>query len=178
MQQTPLVKTESGETNAEVSTDGRWLAYDSDDSREWQVYAEPSPIRTQGRASRWQSDGHRSGPVMAASSSTSHRGNLMSVPIRSGKTWSEVAGAPVKVIDAKRSYLGSASTSETQRPFRMYDYDHGKRRFLMLKPAGESAPSATTSRACRRRELVRGVEAVGPSQVTSWSFDGRSAALC
>ncbi len=29
----------------------------------------------------------------------------------------------------------------------MYDYDHGKRRFLMLKPAGESAPSATTSRA-------------------------------
>ena len=66
---------------------------------------------------------------------------------RPGKTWAEIAGPAVKVLDVKQYFLGTSSTSEAQRPFRMYDYDYRKRRFLMLKPMGEAASTDAADRA-------------------------------
>ncbi len=63
---------------------------------------------------------------------------LMSVPIRPGKTWAEVAGTSVKVLDAQKYFLGNVTNPSAQRTQTMYDYDHRQRRFLMLKPVGEA----------------------------------------
>ena len=46
-----LLKTEANEDDAEISPDGRWLAYDSDESGESEVYVRPFPNVGEGR---WQ----------------------------------------------------------------------------------------------------------------------------
>ena len=40
---TPLVKTLFGERNGEVSPDGRWLAYEANDSGRFEIYVRPFP---------------------------------------------------------------------------------------------------------------------------------------
>ncbi len=39
----PLISTRFVERNAEVSRDGRWLAYQSNDSEQFQIYVRPYP---------------------------------------------------------------------------------------------------------------------------------------
>jgi serine/threonine-protein kinase len=61
----PLLATMFGEANAEVSPDGRWLAYDSDESGKLEVYVRPFPTVDAGR---WQvSTGGGAQPVWARS---------------------------------------------------------------------------------------------------------------
>jgi serine/threonine-protein kinase len=147
IQSIPLIKTPSGETNAVVSPNGRWVAYDSDESKEWQIYVSPYPDPNAGprepvavgRTPLWSGDARELFYLTPA-------GVLMSLPLRPGKTWAEIAGPAVKVLDVKQYFLGTSSTSEAQRPFRMYDYDYRKRRFLMLKPMGEAGPTDTADR--------------------------------
>jgi serine/threonine-protein kinase len=145
IQATPLVKTAAGETNAEVSTDGRWLAYESNGSGEWQVYVSPYPdpnsgphdVVAAGRMPLWSRDGRELFYVTS--------GVLMSVPIGPGTTWSQMAGTPVKVLDTQKYFLGTVTNPAAQRTFRMYDYDHRNRRFLMLKSVEAPEPSEADS---------------------------------
>ena len=46
-----LLATEFGEFNGEVSGDGRWLAYQSNESGQFEIYVRPFPNVNEGR---WQ----------------------------------------------------------------------------------------------------------------------------
>jgi Tol biopolymer transport system component len=39
----PLIQTPASERNAEISPDGRWLAYESNDSGQFQIFVRPFP---------------------------------------------------------------------------------------------------------------------------------------
>ena len=47
----PLIQTPFVERNGEVSPDGRWLAYQANDSGQFEIYVRPFPDVTAGR---WQ----------------------------------------------------------------------------------------------------------------------------
>ena len=64
----PLIATEFSELNAEISPDGRWLAYDSNESGRTEVYVRPFPEVDDGR---WQvSTAGGSWPVWSADGQT------------------------------------------------------------------------------------------------------------
>ena len=48
-QVTPLVQTPFTERNGEVSPDGRWLAYEANDSGSFEIYVRPFPDVASGR---------------------------------------------------------------------------------------------------------------------------------
>jgi serine/threonine-protein kinase len=131
----PLVQTPFVETNAELSPDGRWLAYQSNESGRNEIYVRPFPSVTAGK---WQvSTGGGNQPLWARSGRELFylwMGALMSVPVVPGSAFTP--GPPVKLLDAPY-VLGP------QGP-RMYDVSLDGRRFLMIKesPAAQSAPSA------------------------------------
>ena len=94
----PLVQTEFNEINAKVSPDGRWLAYASDESGQFEVYVRPFPNTDAGK---WavSAGGEGDHPVW------SHDGGelfymapdgMMAVPISSGPTWN--AGRAVRLF--------------------------------------------------------------------------------
>ena len=59
----PLVQTAFNERNAEISPDGRWLAYHSNESGQDEIYVRPFPDANSGR---WQiSTGGGARPVGA-----------------------------------------------------------------------------------------------------------------
>jgi serine/threonine-protein kinase len=142
---TPLVATASGESNADVSPDGRWLVYESNDSGGWQIYVSPYPSGqprepvAAGRTPLFSGRGDELFYVTAT-------GTMMAVPLRPGKTWSEIAGTPIKIFDASKYFLGSITLQGAQRPFRMYDYDDRRRTFLMLKPEKDAPVIVRDSR--------------------------------
>ena len=61
----PIVQSELNERNGQLSPDGRWIAYQSDESKTWQVYGQTIPpsggrwqISTSGGGQpRWRRDG-------------------------------------------------------------------------------------------------------------------------
>src|SRR4030095_9293979 len=61
----PVVETEFNETNAQFSPDGRWIAYQSDESGRVEIYVQPFPgpgrkVRISvsgGVQARWRRDG-------------------------------------------------------------------------------------------------------------------------
>jgi Tol biopolymer transport system component len=62
---TPLLNSPASETNGQISPDGKWMIYASDESGDWQVYATsfPNPggkvqiSRDEGSEPRWRPDG-------------------------------------------------------------------------------------------------------------------------
>ncbi len=119
----------------EFSPDGRYLAYQSDESGRFEVYVRPFPevdrdrwqISTAGGAHpAWARSGRELFYLDASST-------LTAVPIKaSGSTFS--AGKPAKVFDAKYS---------TPFPPRQYDVSPDGQRFLMLKDSAGGDPDAT-----------------------------------
>ncbi len=132
-----LVRTPFAEQNGEVSPDGRWLAYQSNESGRFEIYVRPLPDVDAGR---WQisTDGgvqplwSRSGRDLFYLGSNA----LMGVRVERGATWR--AADPVKVID-DAYYHGAGSAVG-----RTYDIAPDGHRFLMIKPSGspESAEAA------------------------------------
>ena len=123
-----LMPTPSNERNAAISPDGRWLAYESNESGQYEIYVRPFPDVTSGRSQvstaggtrpRWAKRGPELFYVAPA-------GALMSVLIDGGSTWK--AGTPVRLFDWP--------------PGLSYDVSSDGR-FLMLKPvaASESTPA-------------------------------------
>jgi serine/threonine-protein kinase len=130
---TRLVQTMFSERNAEVSPDGRWLTYESDESGEFQVYVRPFPAVDQGR---WQisTEGGRQ-PAWVRSGRelfyVAPDGSLMGVPVETSQAGMNFAyGTPIRLV-AGDGYYYAWNTQNNQG--RTYDISPDGNRFLRLK---------------------------------------------
>jgi dipeptidyl aminopeptidase/acylaminoacyl peptidase len=97
-QATPVQQTEQRGTNGRFSPDGRWLAYESSESGQAEVYVQPLPAsgakwqisRNGGRWPRWRRDGREL--FFVAGQST-----VFAVPLVPGDTFQ--AGEPTALVD-------------------------------------------------------------------------------
>jgi eukaryotic-like serine/threonine-protein kinase len=131
-----LVHSPGQDGNAEVSPDARWLAYDSDESGQFEVYVRPYPDTDRAR---WQvSVGGGKQPLWSRDGRElfyrDFAGTLFSVPVTPNATFT--AGRPHKILD-NRSYVGGGRSLTA----RTYDVSPDGRRFLLLK----APPSDATS---------------------------------
>jgi serine/threonine-protein kinase len=135
----PLIVSAANELNAEVSPDGKWIAYDSNESGQFEMYVRPYPkvnenrwkISVQGgRQPLWSRDGRElfyrdfTGAVMAAS-------------VTRSPTF--VPGEVKRLLDAA-AYVGSGSFGSA----RTYDISPDGTRFLLIKrldPTDKAPPS-------------------------------------
>jgi Tol biopolymer transport system component len=120
----PLFNSKSNETNGQISSDGRWVAYASDESGVWEIYVSSFP----GASGKWQvSRGGGSEPRWRADGKEifyiSPSGMLMAVPVSNDNSFSSGTPAPLFQIH------GRASISSTD----VFTYDVAKdgRRFLV-----------------------------------------------
>jgi len=125
----PLLETMFSEANAQVSPDGRWLAYESDESGQLEVYVRPFPDIDAGR---WQvSTGGGAQPVWARNGrELFYRSGdaVMSVPVETGASF--VSRNPVVL------FTGEFAPSIGGRN---YDVSPDGQRFLMLKVGASGA---------------------------------------
>jgi serine/threonine-protein kinase len=132
---TPLVQTTFNEWNPEVSRDGGWLAYQSDESGQFEVYVRPFPGVDSGR---WQvSTGGGTRPLWARSGKElffiGPSGAVMSAAVEGGSAFR--AGNPTRLFE------GPYFTFAVQAS-RTYDVSPDGRRFLMIKPVGSPEQTA------------------------------------
>jgi serine/threonine-protein kinase len=132
----PLLATSSIESNGDVSPDGRWLAYQSNESGRFEIRVRPFPAVNSGQ---WQVSSN--GGVRPVWSRDGHElfylnltGTLMSVPIESGSTLK--VGKPTKVIDEGKYLFGVVGAP------RSYDVSPDGKRFLMIKPIAATTTPA------------------------------------
>jgi Tol biopolymer transport system component len=129
----PLVQTPFDERNGAVSSNGRWLAYEANDTGAFEVYVRPFPDVSSGRWQVSTSGGVQ--PLWAPGGQElfyiAPDGALMGVTVASGPAWS--AGVPAKVLDAR--YVTSIAGNFP----RNYDITADGQRFLMLKAGGSGA---------------------------------------
>jgi serine/threonine-protein kinase len=125
----PLVRTQFSETNAELSPDGRWLAYQSNESGQEETFVRPFPnietakwLVARGSRPLWA----RSGRELFYLST----GAVMSVPVTMGSTIT--FGKPGKILDGPY-FFGPAG--------RTYDATADGQRFLMFRLNSESGDS-------------------------------------
>ncbi len=134
----PLLQTPQAEFGPTVSPDGRWLAYQSTDSGQTQVFVRPFPNVDEAKIQ--VSTGGGIGPVWAKTGEQlffqALDGALMSVDVRRGGSWT--AGTPTKLIDAR--YYGGTRLAGTAN----YDVSADGKRFLMLKESGADSNSPPT----------------------------------
>jgi len=134
----PLIQTPFAERNGDVSPDGRWLVYESDESGQFEIYVRPFPDVMGGR---WQvSTGGGTRPLWARNGQElfylAPTGALMRVGVERGPTWT--ATAPAQLAGGR--YFAAAGN-----PGRTYDVSPDGRRFLMIKVGGESDQTAPPS---------------------------------
>jgi serine/threonine-protein kinase len=130
----PLIQTTFSDTAGEISPDGRWLAYYSNESGRNEVYVRPFPNVDSGR---WQiSTGGGSRPAWAKNGRElfyfAPNTAMMAVAVRTTPSFS--AGNPTKLFDGPWSVTQSGRT---------YDVSRDGQRFLLIKDATASnQPSA------------------------------------
>ena len=133
---TPLVQTPFAEQNGIISPDGRWLAYEANDSGQFEVYVRPFPDVNGGH---WQvSTGGGTRPLWARNGQElfylSPAGALMRVGVERGPSWA--ATTPTLLI--KEGYV----TVPGGNPGRTYDISPDGQRFLLIKAGGGSEQAA------------------------------------
>ncbi|HEU4616637.1 MAG TPA: protein kinase [Gammaproteobacteria bacterium] len=134
----PILHSAANDLWAEVSPDGRWIAYDSDESGQMEVYVRPFPHADSG--GRWQiSSGGGRQPMWSHDGRElyyrDYSGAMLAVPVTPGSAFA--AGPAVKLF-AGADYLGSGAAGSG----RTYDLSHDGSRFLMIKEvrtAGDDA---------------------------------------
>lgn len=135
----PLVQTPFTEINGEISLDGQWLAYESNESGRFEVYVRPFPNVDDGR---WQvSPEGGTHPLWARSG----RELLYATPSGDALMASEVstrlgfkASAPVRLLDTRPYYFAMAAPGVVASPGRMYEVSPDGSRFLLLKARDDS----------------------------------------
>jgi len=134
-----LQATEYDERNGEVSPDGHWLAYQSNESGQGEIYVRTFPNVNEGR---WQiSTGGGTRPLWGPDGRElfylARGGRLMVVPVQTDPSFT--------VGSAKRLF-GEPYYSEARIAGRTYDISPSGRRFLMIKETGEdtSVPLSMT----------------------------------
>ena len=122
-QTTPLLQTVFSERNADLSPNGRWVAYESNESGQEEIYVRPYPEIDSGR---WQvSTGGGTQPLWARSGGELFYRNgaaLMAVPIEANPNFS--AGTP-EVLFEGSSFVGLGG--------RTYDVSRDDERFILIK---------------------------------------------
>ena len=122
-----LIHTTFREFNAEISPDGRWVAYESNEDGQNQVHVRPFPKVDTGHWQISTSGGTR--PLWARSGRElfylDGNGVLTAVPVQTGGAMFS-AGNPAKLFDT-RYYSGTAG--------RTYDVSPDGQRFLMIRTA-------------------------------------------
>src|SRR5262249_46270521 len=133
----PVVQTTFDETFALFSPDGKWIAYESNESGRNEIYVQPFPgpgnkarISTDGGAQvHWRKDGKELFYIALD-------GRLMAVPIHLATDTIE-AGAPVPLF---ATHMGPALSFPNRQ---QYDVSPDGQRFLM-NTIIEEAPSPIT----------------------------------
>lgn len=132
---TPLIRTPFAERNGIVSPDGRWLAYEANDSGRFEIFVRPfsniSGARWQlsssgGTRPLWTRDGRELLYVAPS-------GAIMRVGISAGSSWA--ATTPTLLV--KEGYATLSAN-----PGRTYDISPDSQRLLMIKPAAATAQSS------------------------------------
>ena len=137
-QVTPLVHSTFNERNGIISPDGRWLAYEANDSGRFEVSVRPFPNVNTGHWTVSTTGGTR--PIWARSGQellyVSPTGALMRVGVARGPSWA--ATTPTLVV--KEGYF----TNPTWWG-RSYDISPDGQRFLMIKEGGADGTAAPAS---------------------------------
>ena len=133
---TPLLNASYNEQNAEVSPDGRWMAFQSNESGPDEIYVRPYPNVGDGR---WQiSNGGGTRPAWARSGREifylKSDGTLVAVPIERG-------GGRLAVGVGKTLFQGPYFRGQTGRT---YDVSPDGQRFLMIRNAESTAEQRPT----------------------------------
>ena len=136
----PLVNTQPNERNGEVSPTGKWLAYQSDSSGQFEIHVRPFSgtevgevdVASVGGGTRplWSRDG-RELFYFALD------GSLMRVEVGPGPRW--IRTPPTKLLEP-RYFAG-----DTVVTGRTYDISKDGKRFLMIKSAQPDRSSAPVS---------------------------------
>jgi Tol biopolymer transport system component/tRNA A-37 threonylcarbamoyl transferase component Bud32 len=133
---TPLVQSSSIDRNGMVSPDGRWLAYESNESGRFEIFVRPYPEVNRGRWQASTTGGTR--PLWAPNGQellyASPTGALMRVGVERGPSWAETP--PTQVV--KEGYVtipGSLSG-------RSYDIATDGGRFLLIKESRDADQTA------------------------------------
>jgi len=130
-----LIRTPFIEQNGMISPDGRWLAYESNETGQFEIYVRPFPDIDGGDIQISTAGGIQ--PLWARNSQElfflSPAAELMSVEVGRSAKWA--AGTPARVL-AGHYYHGSGWPANAAAP--TYDVSPDGRRFLMIKPLGGS----------------------------------------
>jgi eukaryotic-like serine/threonine-protein kinase len=125
----PVVKTPFNETNAELSPDGRWLAYQSDETGRDEIYV--TAFARAGGKHQISSEGGLQ-PLWARTGKElfyrSRDGSIMSVVVDGKTAWS--AATPTKMFEGPYYYGGGSAANNLGRT---YDVSPDGLRFLMIK---------------------------------------------
>ena len=132
---TPLIQTPFAERNGIVSPDGRWLAYEANDSGRFEIFVRPFPDINAGRWQLSSSGGTR--PLWSRDSRellyVAGTGAIMRVGVSPSASW--VATTPTVVV--KEGYATLSAN-----PGRTYDISLDGQRLLLIKQAATTAPSS------------------------------------
>ena len=128
---TPIVvaQTDAAEQHGQLSADGKWIAYQSNESGQAEIYVQPFPgpgpksrVSTNGGIqARWRRDG---GELFYLAAD----GRLMAVPIRAGSSGSTIE--PGAAIPLFWTHMSGAAQSDTVL-FPQYSVSPDGQRFLM-----------------------------------------------
>jgi serine/threonine-protein kinase len=129
-----LLETQFSEANGELSPDGEWLTYQSNESGQDEIYLRPFPDVDSSR--RQVSTGGGSRPLWSRDGSELFYyvgpGTIMAVPIQLGAEL--ILGRPEVIIQG--SYATPLNTG------RHYDVSLDGQRFLLLRDAGDTSADA------------------------------------
>jgi serine/threonine-protein kinase len=128
---TALVQYRFAERNGTVSPAGRWLAYEANDSGQFEIYVRPYPDVKSGV---WKvSTGGGTRPLWSPKGQElfymSPAGAIMRVGVDGGTSWA--ATTPTTIVKA------GIATGLSASPGRVYDVSSDGQRFLVLRPASE-----------------------------------------
>jgi serine/threonine-protein kinase len=134
----PLINTPAFDFDAELSPDGKWIAYHSNDSGEFQVYVRPYPNVNDSRTQISTTGGSRAAWARSGKELfyLDKDGFLTVVPVQPGPVFT--AGAPARLFNTKY-YAGQ---SVLGLDLRGYDVTADGQRFLMIKEL-DTGPAAT-----------------------------------
>ena len=135
---TPLIRTPFAEQNAEVSPDGRWVAYQSTESGQNEIYVRPFPNAESGRWQVSTSGGRtpvwsRDGRELFYLTGPDVRSKLMAATITPGAAFS--AATPQALFEG--SYLAGGGNQG-----RTFDVSPDGKRFLMIKDLASDSPTS------------------------------------
>jgi Tol biopolymer transport system component len=131
---TPLVRTPAAERNGTISHNGRWLAYEANDSGQFEIYVRPYPDTSSGH---WQvSTGGGTRPLWSRNGEElffiSPAAAIMRVGVEHAASW--MATPPTMLLKEGSVFTPTANPGQT------YDVSPDGKRFLIIKP-----PTATTT---------------------------------